>query len=514
MTVFSPDHPIELAFARPLARQVTRRRSLSFWLMVSLCFFSALLGRLAYLIRPFDSDGSMFIYMGRIIAEGGRFGHEICDNKFPTVGLITSVPWRIFGPVWCQYILLETAMSFMAAWILARAAARHFGEYAAVPTLLYAIVHLNMTFVVFGGFQLETLQIFFTVLAASAALELLAGDDLRDAFVLGLAGGCAAMLKPTGLSILAATAIVLLTFRDARSMRLLVRLAVIGAGLALPATVSLIYLIRSDTLADMPALAAQIATYAKNSYWDGWDALKPVTVAIMGGFPLFVRYVIFRHAPDRLKTRLNRPAFTLIMLWLLLEFAGVVAQRRMYAYHFMVIIPPLGLLYGMLPRRDRLGPMVAALVPMILFSVYGSSLLIQYEYRDTYRLDVSDYLAARTDPADTVWRDDAARLLLETGLHSASRYPLTFLFANDDAAPLRFGATILHDFASTRPKYIMLPARFDRVMKHQTHEILELNRFAVRRQNYLRAWHDIRNYVLANYTLEAHLDADDVYRRR
>ena len=84
--------------------------------VVSHCVFSRhCWGGGAICIRPFDSDGAMFIYMGRLISEGGRFGHELIDNKFPTVGLITSVPWRWFGPVWRQYVLLETAMSLLMA---------------------------------------------------------------------------------------------------------------------------------------------------------------------------------------------------------------------------------------------------------------------------------------------------------------------------------------------------------------------------------------------------------------
>ncbi len=510
MTVLSPEH---LLAAQNPPRSVARR-GLSFWLFVILCFFTAGLGRLGYIIRPFDSDGSMFIYMGRVICEGGRFCHDLVDNKFPTVGLITSVPWRMFGPVWCQYVLLETALSFTMAWLLARMADRHFGTHAAVPTLLYAIVYLNMTFVVFGGFQLETMQAFFTTLAAGAALELFDGGDWRDAFVIGLAGGCAAMLKPTGLAVIASAATISLALRGGNPRRLISHLLAMVAGVALPAGVTLTYLIVADNLRDMPGLWHQISTYAKSSSWDWYDALKPVTVAIMAGFPMFVRYVIFRRENDRIDVKFNRAAVAFVILWLSAEMAGVVAQRRMYAYHFMVLIPPLALLYGMLPRRDRLAPMAAALIPMAIFSIYGSSLLIQYEYRGVYRLDVSDYLALRTQPGDAVWRDDTARLLLETGLNAGARYPLTFLFANYDTAPLEYSAVILQDFDRTRPKYIMLPAKFEKVMAHQGHEILELNRFPIRRANYFKAWNDIRNYVLAHYVWEARLDADDVYRRK
>jgi hypothetical protein len=510
MTAFSPENLRNWEADSP----ATARRPLAFWLFVALCLISAGLGRLTYLIRPFDSDGSMFIYMGRVICEGGRFCHDLCDNKFPTVGLMTSVAYRMFGPVWWQYVLLETALSLMTASLLARAAARHFGDYARVPTLLFAIVHLNMNFVVFGGFQLETIQAFFATLAACAALELIDGDDWRDALVVGLAGGCAAMLKPTGLAVLGATTIILLILHRQHPVKLLKQLLALATGFALPAIVTLIYLIHSDNLRDMPGLWHQIATYAKNSSWDLWDLCKPVTVAIMGGFPFFVRFVIFRRPTDRISVRLNYAAVAFVVLWLALEMAGVVAQRRMYAYHFMVLGPPLALLYGMLPRRDRLAPMAAALIPMVLFSVYGSSLLFQYEYRGAYRLAVSDYLATRTKPTDAVWKDDAARLLLETGLKAGSRYPLTFLFANYDQAPLEYGATMIKDFEQTQPKFIVLPAEFDRVMAHQGHEILELNRFPIRRENYLKAWNDIRAYVLANYIWEARRGEDEIYRRR
>jgi hypothetical protein len=510
VTVLSPDSTAALDTDSP----AIARRSVCFWLFVWLCFFSAALGRLGYLIRPFDSDGAMFIYMGRLISEGGRFCHDLCDNKFPTVGLITSVPWRMFGPVWSQYVLLETAISFTMAWLLARSAGRHFGPHAAVPTLLYALVHLNMTFVVFGGFQLETLQAFFETLAACAALELFDSDDSRDAFTLGLAAGVAAMLKPTGISVIAATIPILLALRRRTPTKLAKDLLSLAAGFALPTAVTLIYLIRADNLRDMPGLWHQISTYAKNSYWEWWDLSKPVTVIIFGGFPLFVRYVIFRRKEDRIPVRLNRAAAAFVLLWFLLEFAGVIAQRRMYAYHFMVLGPPAALLYGMLPRRDRLAPMAAALIPMILFSVYGSSLLIQFEYRGVYRLEVSDYLATRTTPTDAVWRDDTPRLLLETGLHPAGRYPLTFLFANYDTAPLEYVRTLLSDFARTQPKYIILPAEFDKVMAHQGHEILELNRFPLRRQNFFNAWEQIRAYTVAHYVWEARIGEDAIYRRR
>lgn len=492
---------------------VAERRSASFWLFAILCLFSALVGRFSYMIRPFDSDGAMFIYMGRLIDEGGRFGHELIDNKFPTVGLVMSVVWRMFGTNWCQYILLQTAMSLFAAWLLARSAARHFGQHAAIPTLFFAIVHLNLNFTVFGGFQLETLQAFFEILAAGAAFEAIAGDNLADAFVVGLAAGAAAMCKPTGLAVAGIFGLTMLLFQWRRPGRLILHGLAVLAGVAIPAAVVLAYLIHSDNLRDMPELWRQISTYAKNSAWDGWDMIKPVTVSVMGGFPLFVRYVIFRREQDRVKVNYNWAKVTFVMLWFAINMTGVIAQRRMYAYHFMVLVPPVALLYGMLPRKDRLAPMAAALIPMAIFSIYGGSLVVGLTYTGEFRMEASDYIAAHTNAKDTVWMDDAPRLLLETGLHSGSRHPLMFLLANYDTAPLEYRQTILNDFARNKPKYILIPAEFEKFLKWQGHEIEELNKFPVRRENFFAAWRDIKAYTLAHYVKETRIGHDDVYRR-
>ena len=72
-----------------MSQPATERRT-SWLLLFCSLFIAALASRLCYLFRPFDSDGSMFIYMGKLVSEGGRFGTDFVDNKFPTVGLMMS----------------------------------------------------------------------------------------------------------------------------------------------------------------------------------------------------------------------------------------------------------------------------------------------------------------------------------------------------------------------------------------------------------------------------------------
>src|SRR4051812_4656262 len=188
------------------ASSPTYRRGLTWYLTLATVIVVALVNRLSHFWRPMEGDGPMFIYMGKLVSEGGRWGQDLVDNKFPTVGLMFSACWRTFGAYWPAYVLLGVVISAVATWALARAAKRNFDAHAADATLIFAIVYLNFSWLVwiFGGFQLETPLILFTSLGALAALETLRGNDSRDAFTLGLCAGTAALLKPTGLSIAAA----------------------------------------------------------------------------------------------------------------------------------------------------------------------------------------------------------------------------------------------------------------------------------------------------------------------
>ena len=135
-------------------------------------------------------------------------------------------------------------------------------------------------------------------------------------------------------------------------------------------------------------------------------------------------------------------------------------------------------------------------------------------YQGRERLEVSDYLVAHGTPTDAVWLTDSARVLLETGMQSGSQLPLSFLFANSDSAPLEFSQRILRDFDLRLPEFVVLRGDFEEMLAHQGHEILELDRFPVRRENYCIAWRNIRAYVIRNYVKEIRIGRQEIYRRR
>jgi hypothetical protein len=506
-------HPLKLRRASAKARHTA-----TWWALVLLCVSTAALGRLVYILKIFDADGAMFVYMGKLTHEGGRLCHDLVDNKFPTVGLMTSVPWRLFGAHWAGYVVLGAILSFASALLLGRIARRYIGAHAIVPVTLFAIVFLNFNPAVFGGFQLETMQAFFAVLAAGAAVEALRDDgDPRDALVVGLASGCAAMLKPTGLTVGAAfTFALFLTLPTKRGgpKRCAAHLSMFLLGVAIPAATVLAYLIAADLLGDMPPLARQIATYARESTWTWIDVFKLPTVAIILGLPFLVRAWVFRRDAHRVDAPIDRALRCFVVAWLVLEIIGIVCQRRMYAYHFLVLAPPAALLFGMIPRRAGVGQLTAALLPAILLSVHGAGTIITYYAHGPRRLAVSEYLLSQTSANDAIWHDEMMRTLIETNLRPASRLPMTFLFANHDGAPLEFGQMLLYDFARMRPKFIVLRSDLQNWVRHQADSITELERPSARRENYFTAWKRIREYVESKYTPETQVGRETVWKRR
>lgn len=490
------------------------RWSLSTWLLILLAVGSALLGRLCYLARPFDNDAAIFIYMGKLIGEGGRLCHDLVDNKFPTVGLLTGVPWRLFGANWAAYVALQTVMAFVGVAVLVDIARRHVGRYAMLPTALFGLVFLNFSVGVFGGFQLETIHTFFAILAARAALEALRRDTISDALVVGLAAGMAAMAKPTGLAVAAAFALATIVHRRRQPTRIVAHGLAGAAGVAVPAAVTLAYLLASDTLRDMPGLWRQLSAYAANTIWAAADLWKPVIVASLLGFPMIVRAWAFRSHRLAPAERSPVPAVVVlfVMAWLIVEALGVAMQRRMYGYHFLPLVAPAALLFGMIPRRAHAGQLTVALLPTVLISTAVAGNV--FEHATGSRLAVSEYLAQRASPGAAVWQDCTSRLLLETNLRPASRHTLTFLFVNYDAAPLEYSRQMLADFEATRPEYLVLPARMEKYLANQWTQIAELARSPVRRHNYCAAWRSLEAYARQHYQIETFIRGHAVWRRK
>jgi hypothetical protein len=392
-------------------------------------------------------------------------------------------------------------MALLAATALARAARRHIGHSAALPTLLFAAVFLNFNYFVFTGFQLETIQAFFEALAAAAALEALGNDDPFSAFAAGLAAGCAAMAKPGGIGVALVLAICLLRRKP-------FRIFLVVLGTLVPTLATIYYTVQSGAWPLLPGVIRDISRYAAGTPVHVDAVLKVGLVLCVFGWPFAAQG--FRACGSTSSTG-GTSVLLFALLWFITDLVAAIAQRRLYPYHFLPLACPAALLYGLLPAARPMRVAIG-LLPVALLSLTweGSSLSnLACASRHTA---VADYIAVHTTAHDTIFADQVGRLLIETNRQPGSRLGTFFYFVNDDAAPQDYCGVLLADFEARRPKYLVMSDGWDRAEPGLANcEIL--SQCPARRANFLVAWKRLRDYVHSHYSRETGIDRQLIYRR-
>src|SRR5439155_25735965 len=125
---------------------------------------------------------------------------------------------------------------------------------------------------------------------------------------------------------------------------------------------------------------------------------------------------------------------------------------------------------------------------------------------------VSDYVKTHTAVCDTVWADQAPRLLLETGRAPGCRLPHDYFFMNYDDAPLEYAQVMLNDFVARCPKYLIFQDLDGRLRDQLDFDAYRY--YPKRRANFQIAWERIQRYVSANYHCETVIEGYAIYRRR
>ena len=458
------------------------------------------MSRAGLIAWPFLNDAGLYAVLGRTVATGGVPYRDFYETKLPGAGLLAAGFWRAFGPHWAGYVLCQLAMALLASVAMARAARRHIGNAAMLPTLLFAVVFLNFDYAVYTGFQLETIQAFFEALAASAALECLGNDDPFAAFAAGLAAGCAAMAKPGGAGVAIVLMICLLRRRP------LWILLVLG-GFAGPTLATIYYTVRSGAWPYLPQVIRDVERYASGTPMHLDALLKIAVLLLLFGWPFIVRVIG--------QTSLRRSATSLVLLFALLWFAidllAAIAQRRLYPYHFLPLACPAALLYGLLPA-SRSGRIALGLLPIAMLSLTWEGSSLAHLGRGFQHTPVSNYIAVHTSATDSVFADQAGRLLIETDRSPGSRLGTFFYFVNDDSAPRDYCSVMLADFEARRPRYLVLNPGWDQPVPALA-DCDILSHAPARRANFIAAWSLFRSYVHAHYQRETILDGQELYRR-
>ncbi|MBC7784821.1 MAG: glycosyltransferase family 39 protein [Burkholderiales bacterium] len=480
-----------------------------------LCAFA---GRAVFLSQPVNSDTAMFVYMGKMVTDGQRIGTDLVDNKLPTVGLLMSVPFRLLGAHWWAYTLLGLGLTIATCLMLARTAGRCLGARAIVPVGVASAIWLNLPPVVYGPLQLETIQVFFVTQAACAGMELLKRRDWRDAIVLGLCAGIAMWAKPTAAAIIPAITLAVIVATGWTIAMRLRMLALIAIGVMIP-TIICLWLLMLTGMADaLPDTIAQLRDYSANSTAEWIDALKPIFVLTILMFPVLVLGYIFRR--DRVDRSAlfvpqgeSRAISLFIIAWLIMEMIGVIAQRRMYAYHFLVMGAPAAMLLGLFALRIRMISLGLALGPAAAISIACSVEVLQRSDGQARMTEVIGYLKSHAHAGQRVWMDDYPRLMVESTLRPGSRVPLTFLFANSDEAPQHFGGMILDDLDERRPEWLVLHRDPERYIHFYRHHMAEVAEIPQRGENFAAAWRRIDGYARSHYMVVERVDNIDILRR-
>jgi hypothetical protein len=526
------------------------------WTAVSILLVAgAVVGRVGMIAWPFLNDSGLYAYMGKMVARGGTLYVDFYENKLPGAALICSAFWRVFGTWWPGYVLAQLALALVGAGLLARMVGRRpeirggwlalpegEGTGAALATFLYAVVFLNFCWAVFTGFQLEPVQAFFEILAAAAAVDGLRGDGLAelagDALAVGLAAGTAAMLKPSGVAV-AGAFLFCLAMERAGWRRWMVGLIGTTAGVAIPSAVTAVYSWQTGIVQYLPGVWEQIRLYAAATPFEWFMGVKLAIVAGVLGFPAVMRVVGGRkrggkrgrggsRVADRPATRLSFPKseagrplwgarrsslISFAVAWFVVDLIGVVAQRRMYLYHFYPLIPPAALLYGLMPGRASVVAVAVGLAPIVALSLAWHGTDVMHLSRGWQRDAVSAYVGARTHGGEAVYADQIGRLLIETDREPGSRYGTFFYFINYDTAPQDYCRGMLADFERRRPVYVVIGKDAAAARGRPAREP-EIALCPVRRDNFLRAGKRFDAYVNQHYVLETTIGGNDVYRRK
>jgi len=483
----------------------------SVWLTALCVGLIALALRCCFLTVLYDGDMELFVYMGKLVGQGGRIGIELIDNKLPTVGLLMWLPYRLLGDWWGGYALLSIAMAIGAVLAITRAAALVHAS-SRWPTFAMAAVWMTFPLAVFSAFKLEHVQLLTGALSAMAFIQCWRTRDWRDAFTLGLCAGLGAWAKPSALSVCAAAAIAICIWASVPlKTRLRLCLAML-AGVAVPTAVLGIYLIQSGAIVGLPALYRQIRLYNENSVWlPVTMAMKLATVGLLLAVPMLMRLILERrHRLPRCSDHAMLIVFA--ATWLAIEFVGVALQGRMYGYHFLPLTVPATLLFAIIPRRAKAITIFGSAAPVLTLSIAWTWAAVLGTQRPSDRLGAIAYIEAHARPSDSAWMDDNARLLVETNLSAGARVPLTFLFSNHDDAPQAFSSLLLQDFRARSPEWIVLPTHWSQRADFICRTQPEFQQRPKRAAHFVQAWTAIADYVQARYVPVARCGEESVYR--
>jgi hypothetical protein len=479
------------------------------WLVLLLIALGAsVAARAVFLNAPFENDAGVYAAMGKSLFEGKPLYQHVFEIKPPAVAVLFAGLWAWLGNDWPAWVAVQCVVGVLTPLLIADVVRRHVDRAKFLPTFIIGLLALNCARITLTGFQLETLITFMTALTAWTAAINLNRRSLWLALVVGLLGGVAGSIKPTALSVLGAYGLTVLLC-DGGSVGRRVSLcwaAFVGFFVVLAANFAVV-----NGLSLWPVIGdvfREIGLYGSGTPWS--QIMSPKTLVILGliGWPALVVLV---WPGDRVRLRVSS-LLVFALLWALAETAGVILQKRGYAYHFLVIVPPAVLLAGVWGVKRSLAATLVAGLPLLGASMHYA----RHIYRQAdFNHEVVEYLKGNTSPGDAIFSEPLGEMMVRTDREPGARLLMLINLINYDSAARVWGDRVLADLAERKPKYIVLqnPTMLEeRITNWEKQPVL--GESPQRMQAHRDAWRRLVEFTRANYELETHVAGRDIYRLR
>ena len=299
------------------------------------------------LVYPFGSDHGSFATTADVLRQGGMLYRDVWEIKPPGIYYLFAAAFAAFGRSMFAARLLDMLWTLAAAGVLALVGRRLLSWRAGV---IGAFCFLAFYALGFDYWHTAQCDGFTSLPLALAALVVLIAEERRSkslALSAGALVGLAMLLKFTVAGFLALPLLAVLTARGEPLKGRLPRALCYLLGCAAPLALTALLLARAGTLGNM----LQIVITWNSEYGRirvGGAPLKVLRFLLGGGFLVLqlIGVLFLAGAISLILDRRARPLWWFLPAWALAMILGVVAQGKYFAYHWLPLLPPVGLLAG------------------------------------------------------------------------------------------------------------------------------------------------------------------------
>jgi len=282
--------------------------------------------------EPLGLDQGLFACFGRWVPRGWLPYRDIWDSKPPGVFYTYTLAFRTLGEGAGAIWTFEALWVGATALVLFLSGRRAWGGWEGLTSAFFFVFFLNSP--AWGGFWARAqAEVFLCLPVALGSYFALAGRP----FLAGTFTGIASLYKIPALFVALGWPVLWLGKEGLPR-----KLALMSLGVALPWTVVLVYFWAEGSLDD---LVEAIWTYSRQYAYvagRGHSFAETVWKGVVGlilGSPVVALFGAVGIASSEGRMRWLGP-------WLFLSFLGVVVQRQLAGYHFLLAAPPLALASG------------------------------------------------------------------------------------------------------------------------------------------------------------------------